>query len=154
MNDEEQTNVPHIYAIGDILEDKWELTPVAIQAGKLLARRLYGGSKAKVGGADFYKECMYGRTITIDAAMDSGDAVCLQCDYVNVPTTVFTPMEYGACGLSEERAVGLYGQENIEVTCTHEQRTSNDASWANRAYLEPRLNFRTNSNKMKANYAG
>uniref|UniRef100_A0A671V238 thioredoxin-disulfide reductase (NADPH) n=1 Tax=Sparus aurata TaxID=8175 RepID=A0A671V238_SPAAU len=84
VNDEEQTNVPHIYAIGDILQDKWELTPVAIQAGKLLARRLYAGSKAK-------------------------------CDYVNVPTTVFTPLEYGACGLSEERATELYGQENIEV---------------------------------------
>lgn len=48
VNDEEQTNVPHIYAIGDILEGKWELTPVAIQAGKLLARRLYDGSKLKV----------------------------------------------------------------------------------------------------------
>ncbi|XP_071374668.1 thioredoxin reductase 3 isoform X2 [Centroberyx affinis] len=48
VNDEEQTNVPHIYAIGDILEGKWELTPVAIQAGKLLARRLYGGSTLKV----------------------------------------------------------------------------------------------------------
>lgn len=48
MNDEEQTNVPHIYAIGDILEGKWELTPVAIQAGKLLARRLYKGSTLKV----------------------------------------------------------------------------------------------------------
>lgn len=49
VNDEEQTSVPHIYAIGDILDGKLELTPVAIQAGKLLARRLYGGSKAKVG---------------------------------------------------------------------------------------------------------
>lgn len=48
VNDEEQTNVPHIYAIGDILEGKWELTPVAIQAGKLLARRLYSGSSIKV----------------------------------------------------------------------------------------------------------
>lgn len=48
MNDEEQTNVPHIYAIGDILEGKWELTPVAIQAGKLLARRLYAGASLKV----------------------------------------------------------------------------------------------------------
>uniref|UniRef100_A0A8C7XYG8 thioredoxin-disulfide reductase (NADPH) n=1 Tax=Oryzias sinensis TaxID=183150 RepID=A0A8C7XYG8_9TELE len=48
VNDEEQTNVPHIYAIGDILEGKWELTPVAIQAGKLLARRLYGNSTLKV----------------------------------------------------------------------------------------------------------
>ncbi|KAM4597629.1 thioredoxin reductase 1, cytoplasmic-like isoform 1-T3 [Polymixia lowei] len=84
VNDEEQTTVPHIYAIGDILEGKWELTPVAIQAGKLLARRLYGGSTVK-------------------------------CDYINVPTTVFTPMEYGSCGLSEERAIELYGQDNIEV---------------------------------------
>uniref|UniRef100_A0A3B4AP21 thioredoxin-disulfide reductase (NADPH) n=1 Tax=Periophthalmus magnuspinnatus TaxID=409849 RepID=A0A3B4AP21_9GOBI len=48
VNDEEQTNVPHIYAIGDILEGKWELTPVAIQAGKLLARRLYRGSTLKI----------------------------------------------------------------------------------------------------------
>lgn len=84
VNDEEQTNVPHIYAIGDILEGKLELTPVAIQAGKLLARRLFAGSK-------------------------------LKCDYINVPTTVFTPLEYGACGLSEDRAVELYGQENLEV---------------------------------------
>ncbi|KAL4655641.1 thioredoxin reductase 1, cytoplasmic-like [Arapaima gigas] len=84
VNDEEQTNVPHIYAIGDILEGKWELTPVAIQAGKLLARRLFGGSTVK-------------------------------CDYVNVPTTVFTPLEYGSCGLSEEKAIELYGQDNIEI---------------------------------------
>ncbi|MBN3325840.1 TRXR3 reductase, partial [Atractosteus spatula] len=84
VNDNEQSNVPYIYAIGDILEGKWELTPVAIQAGKLLARRLYGGSSMK-------------------------------CDYINVPTTVFTPLEYGCCGLSEEKAIELYGEENIEV---------------------------------------
>ncbi|XP_054952041.1 thioredoxin reductase 1, cytoplasmic isoform X1 [Pan paniscus] len=84
VTDEEQTNVPYIYAIGDILEDKVELTPVAIQAGRLLAQRLYAGSTVK-------------------------------CDYENVPTTVFTPLEYGACGLSEEKAVEKFGEENIEV---------------------------------------
>uniref|UniRef100_A0A8C0K8I0 Thioredoxin reductase 1, cytoplasmic n=1 Tax=Canis lupus dingo TaxID=286419 RepID=A0A8C0K8I0_CANLU len=84
VTDEEQTNVPYIYAIGDILEGKLELTPVAIQAGRLLAQRLYAGSNVK-------------------------------CDYENVPTTVFTPLEYGACGLSEERAVEKFGEENIEV---------------------------------------
>ncbi|KAM9229927.1 thioredoxin reductase 1, cytoplasmic isoform 2-T2 [Dugong dugon] len=84
VTDEEQTNVPYIYAIGDILEDKLELTPVAIQAGRLLAQRLYAGSNVK-------------------------------CDYENVPTTVFTPLEYGACGLSEEKAVVKFGEENIEV---------------------------------------
>ncbi|XP_039627056.1 thioredoxin reductase 3 [Polypterus senegalus] len=84
VNDEEQTNVPYIYAIGDILDGKLELTPVAIQAGKLLARRLFGGSSVK-------------------------------CDYINVCTTVFTPLEYGCCGLSEEKAIELYGEENLEV---------------------------------------
>lgn len=49
----EQTNVPHIYAIGDILEGKPELTPVAIEAGLLLARRLYAKSDLQV--IYFYK---------------------------------------------------------------------------------------------------
>lgn len=40
--------MPYIYAIGDILEGKPELTPVAIQAGRLLAQRLYAGSTVKV----------------------------------------------------------------------------------------------------------
>ncbi|XP_060622182.1 thioredoxin reductase 3 [Anolis sagrei] len=84
VSDEEQTNVPYVYAVGDVLEGKLELTPVAIQAGKLLARRLFGGSSIK-------------------------------CDYINVPTTVFTPLEYGCCGLPEERAIEQLGQENVEV---------------------------------------
>lgn len=37
VDDEERTNVPHIFAIGDVLAGKLELTPVAIKAGKLLA---------------------------------------------------------------------------------------------------------------------
>ncbi|NWZ25845.1 TRXR2 reductase, partial [Asarcornis scutulata] len=36
-------------------------------------------------------------------------------DYDNVPTTVFTPLEYGCVGLSEEKAVQRYGSDNIEV---------------------------------------
>jgi thioredoxin reductase (NADPH) len=34
-------------------------------------------------------------------------------DYVNVPTTVFTPIEYGTCGLTEEDAKQKYGADNI-----------------------------------------
>nr|XP_054496263.1 thioredoxin reductase 3 isoform X3 [Agelaius phoeniceus] len=84
VNDEEQTNVPYVYAIGDILDGKLELTPVAIQAGRLLAQRLYGGSSKK-------------------------------CDYINVPTTVFTPLEYGSCGYPEQKAIDEYGEQNLEV---------------------------------------
>lgn len=36
-------------------------------------------------------------------------------DYTNVPTTVFTPLEYGCCGLSEEDAIKQYGDANIDV---------------------------------------
>lgn len=84
MNINEQSTVPYIYAIGDILDGRQELTPVAIQAGKLLARRMFAGSD-------------------------------IQCDYVNVPTTVFTPIEYGCCGYSEEDAIAKFGADNIEV---------------------------------------
>ena len=36
-------------------------------------------------------------------------------DYVNVCTTVFTPLEYGCCGYSEEDAKAKYGAENIST---------------------------------------
>lgn len=36
-------------------------------------------------------------------------------DYTNVPTTVFTPIEYGACGYSEEDAIEKFGRPNISV---------------------------------------
>merc|ERR1712070_1040302 len=92
MGVNEQTNVPHIYAIGDVIDGakldppsaETELTPVAIQAGKLLASRLFN--------------C--GTTMM---------------DYSKVPTTVYTPLEYGACGMPEELAIEKYGEKNIEV---------------------------------------
>lgn len=50
--------------------------------------------------------------------MDRGinrNLLCVQMDYVNVPTTVFTPLEYGTIGLSEEAAIAKYGEDDIEV---------------------------------------
>jgi thioredoxin reductase (NADPH) len=80
----EQTATPNIYVVGDVMEGCPELTPVAIQAGQLLARRLFGGSKEPM-------------------------------DYVNICTTVFTPIEYACVGLSEEDAKAKFGDDNIEV---------------------------------------
>jgi len=36
-------------------------------------------------------------------------------DYANVATAVFTPLEYGAVGMSEEAAYDALGQDNVEV---------------------------------------
>lgn len=112
-NDAEQTNISNIYAVGDILEGKPELTPVAIQAGRLLARRLYSTSS-------------------------------LLTDYVNVCTTVFTPLEYGCCGYSEEDAIEKYGEDNIEVYHTNfwplewtVAKRENDACYAKLICLIP-----------------
>jgi len=96
--DNDATSVDNIYAIGDLADGKPELTPVAIQAGKLLARRLYAGATEN-------------------------------CDYTNVPTTVFTPLEYGACGLSEEDAIEKFG-DDVEVY--HSNFTPLEATVAHR----------------------
>lgn len=44
----EQTSVPHIYAVGDVIDKAPELTPVAIHAGQLLSQRLFGSSSKKM----------------------------------------------------------------------------------------------------------
>jgi len=86
-NGNDQTDEPNIYAIGDVVENIPELTPVAIQAGKMLADRLFGGSTEPM-------------------------------DYDKVCTTVFTPLEYGCCGLNEEDALEKYG-DALEVYHTN-----------------------------------
>jgi thioredoxin/glutathione reductase (selenoprotein) len=70
-SDRESTNVANVFALGDCLEGVPELTPVAIQAGQFLARRLFAGATQ-------------------------------QMPYELVATTVFTPLEYGSVGVSED----------------------------------------------------
>ncbi len=65
-------------------QDRPELTPVAIQAGVLLARRLFAGASQKM-------------------------------NYNYIPTTVFTPVEYGCVGMAEETARQVLGKENVET---------------------------------------
>lgn len=84
VNEQEQTNVPNIYAVGDVLHGRLELTPVAIRTGALLAARLAGQGT----------ELM---------------------DYDSVPTTVFTPLEYGTVGFTEDQAKEKFGAENIST---------------------------------------
>ena len=39
--------------------------------------------------------------------------IYIYIDYTQVPTTVYTPLEYGACGLSESAAVERFGAEQV-----------------------------------------
>jgi len=83
-NQYEQTEASNIYAIGDVAFGRPELTPVAIMAGRLLARRLIGSSTKLM-------------------------------DYSIIPSCVYTPLEYGFCGFTEDGAKEKYGKEQIVV---------------------------------------
>lgn len=72
------TNVPGIYAIGDVT-GRDPLTPVAIAAGRRLARRLFGGETD------------------------------LKLDYANIPSVVFSHPPAGRVGLTEPEARERYG---------------------------------------------
>jgi len=78
------TNIPGIYAIGDVV-GHFELTPVAIAAGRRLADRVFGGMKDR------------------------------KLVYENIPTVLFTHPAIGTVGLSEEEAIRAHGLANVKV---------------------------------------
>ena len=87
ITDEYQnTNVSHIYSLGDV-SGRVELTPVAIAAGRKLSNRLFGPEKFRND----------------------------KLDYENVPSVVFSHPEAGAIGLTEKQAIAKYGQENLKI---------------------------------------
>ena len=94
-SEKERTNVDHIYAIGDTLQDVPELMPVAAKSGNLLAHRIH----QRLNG-DLKEPQIQGKYST---------------DYRFIPTTVFSPTEYSFVGLSEQEAIEKYGDENVEI---------------------------------------
>jgi glutathione reductase (NADPH) len=84
VDDYQNTRVPGVYSVGDVT-GRFELTPVAIAAGRRLADRLFGGQpEAKL-------------------------------DYVDIPTVIFSHPPIGSVGLSEADAVTRFGEENVTV---------------------------------------
>ncbi len=80
----QNTTAEGVYAIGDVT-GRAQLTPVAIAAGRRLARRLFNGEKD------------------------------LRLEYDNIPSVVFSHPPIGVVGYSEPEAVGRFGEEQIKV---------------------------------------
>ena len=80
----QNTNVKGVYAIGDVT-GRAQLTPVAIAAGRRLARRLFNHEKD------------------------------LKLDYSNIASVIFSHPPIGSIGYSEPEAVGHYGEDQINV---------------------------------------
>lgn len=86
VNENYETNIHGIHAIGDVI-DKVQLTPVALEEGTFLARKLFGSG-------------------------DSSSAV----DYSQIPTAIFSQPNMGTVGLSEEDALQKHNNLSIFTT--------------------------------------
>ncbi len=80
----QNTNVKGIYAVGDIIENSVDLTPVAVAAGRRLSERLFNNKPNE------------------------------HLSYELIPTVIFTHPAIGTIGLSEIDAIEHYGKDNIK----------------------------------------
>jgi glutathione reductase (NADPH) len=83
----QNTNVPNIYAIGDVT-GHFELTPVAIAAGRRLSMRLFAGQEES------------------------------KLVYENIPTVVFSHPAIGSIGMTEPQALEKYGRDALKIYIT------------------------------------
>jgi glutathione reductase (NADPH) len=83
----QNTNIDGVYALGDVT-GKWELTPVAIAAGRKLADRLFGQQPEA------------------------------RLDYENIPTVVFSHPPIGTVGLTEDEANERWGHDAVKCYAT------------------------------------
>ena len=89
VDDYQNTNVEDFYALGDVCDKGFELTPVAIAAGRRLSDRLFNGQK---------------------------DAKLV---YKDIPSVVFAHPEVGTVGLTEPQARQQYGDSKVKVYNTN-----------------------------------
>lgn len=80
----QNTNIEGIYAVGDIIENSIDLTPVAVAAGRRLSERLFNNKPNE------------------------------HLDYNLVPTVIFTHPPIGTIGMSEMQAIAQYGEDSIK----------------------------------------
>jgi len=85
VDEYEKTTAGGVHALGDVTTSGWELTPVAIAAGRRLADRLFGGEPSA------------------------------RLEYETIPTVVFAHPPIGTVGLTEPAAVDKYGEDGVKV---------------------------------------
>ncbi|KAI7860806.1 hypothetical protein BDC45DRAFT_492858 [Circinella umbellata] len=86
VDEYQNTSTPGVLALGDACGN-FELTPVAIAAGRRLSDRMFGGEQFKNA----------------------------KLDYHNIPTVVFSHPTAGTIGLTEDEARAKYGDANVKT---------------------------------------
>lgn len=118
----QNTSTDGCYAVGDAT-GRWQLTPVAIAAGRLLADRLFGRKKRKTV-----------EPATTAAAMGAGTGQPSQQQSstpvqaplpprvvyspLHIPTVVFSHPPIAVVGLTEQQAIHAYGRQGVRCYVT------------------------------------
>ncbi len=104
VNDEYQTNIPSIYAVGDVT-NRVNLTPVALAEGMFLARRLYNNETSPVDYENI-PTCVFSQPnigtvgLTEEEARD-------KYDQIDIYKSSFTPMKHTLSGDDEKTFMKL-----------------------------------------------
>jgi len=84
VDEYQNTTAPNTYSLGDVC-GKYQLTPVAIAAGRRLAERVFNNKHN------------------------------LKLEYENIPSVIFSHPTVGAVGLTEEEAIKKYGKDKLKI---------------------------------------
>ena len=104
VNDEYQTNVPSIYAIGDVT-DRVQLTPVALAEGMVLAHRLYDGQDGAVDYNDI-PTCVFSQPNMGTVGLTEEEAREQYGD-IDIYKSKFTPMKLSLTDSDEKTLMKL-----------------------------------------------
>jgi len=99
VNDDYQSSVPSIYAIGDVTH-RFNLTPVATAEGTALARNLYGKQSSRVSYEDI-PTCVFSQPNLGTVGVTEAEASERHGEY-DVYKTSFRPMKHTMTGRDEK----------------------------------------------------
>ena len=118
VDDYQNTNVPGIYAIGDVT-GRAALTPVAIAAGRHLADRLFGGQPDSRLDYSLIPTVIFSHPPLASAGLSEDAARASHGDAVKVYQTRFVPLQYALSGRSGHSTMKLVtvGLEERVVGC-------------------------------------
>ena len=117
-DDFENTNVPRIYALGDVT-GKPALTPVAIAAGRRLGDRLFGGMPERRLVYEHISTVVFSHPPIGTVGLTEEEARAIHGDAVKIYQTRFTPMYYAPVAHKRQTAMKLVtvGAQEKVVGC-------------------------------------
>ncbi|KJP89805.1 glutathione reductase [Plasmodium fragile] len=124
VDDNQRTNVKHIYAVGDccLVKKKQEIEDLNLL--KLYNEESYLKKKENTSGDVFFNVQL--TPVAINAGRLLADRLFLNktrnTNYKLIPSVIFSHPPIGTIGYSEQEAIDIYGKENVKV---YESRFTN-----------------------------